>query len=193
MTLPLTALSASTAMPTPRESTCALVEIGDRDAHRRVIDDVVGNHRALEGKLRIERDLTESRAGIADHLTVRAGIGTDPREGAIGDAVVAHHHRACTKHIDPIAVLATAAALCGDTLDPVGGNDGAVFADCGAPDEDAVVAAVAHMVVADFEPRCVLAEEAAAADVADLAVGNTARDFAEHDPVRSAAGDEALR
>jgi hypothetical protein len=183
MTLPLTALSASTAMPAARVDILAeedvadevalndgeptvLVEIGDRDAHRRVIDDVVGSHRALEGKLRIERDLTESRAGIADHLTVRAGIGTDRREGAIGDAVVAHHHRACTKHIDPIAVLATAAALCGDTLDPVGGNDGAVFADCGAPDEDAVVAAVAHMVVADFEPRCVLAEEAAAADVA---------------------------
>ncbi len=128
-----------------------LLEVGDGDAHRRLVDEIVGNDHALEGELGIKGDLAHPGAGIADHLAVGARIGADGGEGAIGDAVCAHQHRACPEHIDTIAVLAAPAALGGDALDAVGGDEGAVLAGFRAPDENAVVAAIAHVIVADLE------------------------------------------
>src|SRR4029079_9740211 len=66
----------------------ALFEIGHADSHRRLVYQIVGNQRALEGELGIERDLAETGAGIADHLAVRASVRTDRGEGACGEWVI---------------------------------------------------------------------------------------------------------
>src|SRR3990170_76229 len=165
----------------------SLIEVGDGDANGRPIDQVVGDHRALEGELGIERDLAEPRARIPDHLTIRAGIGADRREGAVGDAVSADQHGTRAKHIDSVAVLAAAAAPGGDPLDTVRRDDGGVLALLRPPHHDAVVAAVPHMVMRDLKTAGVLAKEAPFADVADLAILDPARHLAQHDPILAAA------
>ena len=136
MTLPVTAVSASTPMPMPARSfgsvpagrlvdeiadeialhhrePAALVEVGDRDAERGAVDDVVGDHRALEAELGIERDLAEAGAGVADDLQVRRGVAAHRREGGVADAVAAHDDIAGAEDVDGVAVLAGAAGLRG--------------------------------------------------------------------------------
>ena len=121
-TLPVTAVSASTPMPMPATSfgsapaarnadqvadhvalhdgqPPALVEVGDGDAERRAVDHVVGDHRALEAELGVERDLAQSRAGIADDLQVRRGIAAHGRERGAADAVAAHDDVAGAEHL----------------------------------------------------------------------------------------------
>src|SRR5680860_1020274 len=91
----------------------AFVEVGHRDTHGCGVDDIVGDHRAFEGELGIERHFAQSRAGIGHHLAIGARIGADRGEGAVGDPVLRHKHRAGAEHVDTIAVLAGAATLGG--------------------------------------------------------------------------------
>ena len=134
MTLPVTTVSASTPMPMPAPSfgsvpggrladeiadqialhhrePAALVEIRDRHAERRAVDDVVGDHRALEAELGVDRDFAEAGAGVADDLQVRGGIAAHRRESGIADAVAAHDHVVGAKDVDGVAVLAGSAGL----------------------------------------------------------------------------------
>jgi hypothetical protein len=136
----------------------ALAEIGDRDAHRSVIDDVVGDHRGLEGELGIERDVAEPRAGLPIIWQFEPEVERIAEKAQSVMRLLLINNRARVKRIDTIAVLPAAAALCGDALDAVRDDDGAVLADLRAPDEDAVVAAVMHMVMRDLESGCVLAD-----------------------------------
>ena len=57
-------------------------------------------------------------------------------------------------------------------------DDGGVFARRGPPHQNAVVAAVAHLVMRDLKSGGVLAEQTGFADIADLAILDPARHFA---------------
>ncbi len=72
----------------------AFVEVGDGDARRRRVDDVVGDQRALESELGINGDFAQTRAGIADDLHVGGGIAAHRGKGAIADAVAGDKHAA---------------------------------------------------------------------------------------------------
>jgi len=120
----------------------ALAEIGDADSGRGAIDDVVGDQRAGEGELRINADLAGVPAVVAEYLDVARRIGTHRGEGAIGNAVIGDDDAVGAENVDAIAVLAGAARLRRDTLDPVTGDDGTVIALAPAPDQDAAVAAI---------------------------------------------------
>jgi len=63
-----------------------LVEIGDRNAGGGIVDQIVGDHRALKSELGIDGDLAKLETRIADKLAVRPGIGA---EGGIGARPVA--------------------------------------------------------------------------------------------------------
>jgi len=76
----------------------------------------------------------------------------DGRIVAIADAVAAHDHIAGTKRIDGVAILSGAAGAGLDVLDPVVDHHGAVVADRGAQDFDAVVVGVDDGVAGDREP-----------------------------------------
>src|SRR3979411_3179561 len=128
----------------PPRDPAAFVEIGERDADLGAVDRVVGDDRALEAELGIERDLAERAAGIADDLDTRGGIAADRREGAVMDAVTAHDHVAGAVRIDGVAELTGAAGVVADFLDAVVEHHGAVLARNLAQDLDAVVAGLAH-------------------------------------------------
>ena len=49
----------------------AVVEVGDRDAGRRGVDEVVGDQRAFETELGVDGDLAEARARIGDRSGCR--------------------------------------------------------------------------------------------------------------------------
>ena len=106
MMLPVTAVSASTPIPMPVPSfgsvpagrfgseiadqvalydreAAALIEVGHRDADGGAVDRVVGDDRALEAELRIDRDFAEPRAGVVGDLDVRGRIAAHRREGRI--------------------------------------------------------------------------------------------------------------
>jgi hypothetical protein len=52
----------------------ALVEIARHDAQRRAVNRVVGDDRALEPELRMDRNLAEVGRGVAGDLNVGGGI-----------------------------------------------------------------------------------------------------------------------
>ena len=81
-------------------------------------------------------------AVVAEYLDVARRIGTHRGEGAIGNAVIGDDDAVGAENVDAIAVLAGAARLRRDTLDPVTGDDGTVIALAPAPDQDAAVAAI---------------------------------------------------
>src|SRR5262245_39536915 len=166
-------------------------EIGDGDAARGPIDEIVGDDGALDGELGVDRDLAEARAGIPDHLAVRCGIGADGRDRAIGDAVAVDCDRASAKDADPVAGLAAATAR-RDTRDAVCRDDGRVFTRLGPRHYDAVLAAIAHGVMGDLETACVFARKSRFAGVADLAILDPARDFPQGDTVRRTADETQL-
>ncbi len=70
----------------------ALLEIGDRDAGAGLVDHVVGDQRAFEIELGIDRDFVEPDAIIADDLDVGGGVAADRRKRRLADDVVAHDH-----------------------------------------------------------------------------------------------------
>ena len=152
----------------------AVVEVGDGDAGRRGVDEVVGDQRAFEAELGIDGDLAEARARIGDDLDVGRSVAAHGAEGAVGDAVAGDEHAAGAKNVDAVAVLAGAAAVGPDAHDAVGGDDAAVLAGVGAPDLDAVVAAVGNVVVGNFQPRRVDAADGGLDDRVDGAVGDAA-------------------
>ncbi len=50
------------------------------DAERRAVDGVVGDHRALEAELRVDRDLADVGGGVADDLDVGGGVAAHRRD-----------------------------------------------------------------------------------------------------------------
>lgn len=52
----------------------AFVEVGDRHPDRADVDGVVGDHRAFEGELRIERDFAYVADAVAGDVNVRRRI-----------------------------------------------------------------------------------------------------------------------
>src|SRR5581483_1476713 len=161
----------------------ALVEVGDGDADGRTVDHVVGDQRALETELGIERNLAEADAGIAGNLQVRGRIAAHGRERRPLDAVAAHHDVAGAKYIDGIAVLPGAAGARGDVLDAVVEDERAVVAGLGAPHQDAVVGALAHRVGGDPEALRIEREDAGVARAAHGRARHLAFDSLQHDPV----------
>src|SRR5215510_1145636 len=129
----------------------AFVEIGDRDADRRAVDGVVGDQRAFEAELGVERDLAHVDDAVALDVDVGGGVAAHGGEGAVLDPVAAHDHVAGAKDVDRVAVLPRAAGAVGDVLDAVVGDDGAVVAGGRAPDLDAVVAGAADAVARDHQ------------------------------------------
>src|SRR5262249_30955913 len=125
----------------------AFVEVRHRDAGGGDIDEVVGDQRALERKLRVERDLAEARAGVGDDLNVRGGVAADRGVGAVVDAVARHQDIPGSKRVDAVSVLAGAAAVGADALDAVVGDDAAILTLFRAPDLDTVVGAVGDAIV----------------------------------------------
>jgi hypothetical protein len=61
----------------------ALVEVRDGDAGLGAVDQVLGDDRALETELRIERDFARLVHGIADDLDVRGRIAANGGERAL--------------------------------------------------------------------------------------------------------------
>src|SRR6266542_6984217 len=172
MTLPVTALSASTAMPIPAPSSGSVpaglvdrrlrirlpcttasrpprVEIRYRHADRGPIHHVVGDHGPFEFEFGIQRHFLEAAAGIADHLDVRGGIAAHGGKGGVSDAVAAHDDVGCAEYVDGVAVLARAAAARGDILDAIVDHERAVVACLRPPDQDADVACLPDAVAAD--------------------------------------------
>ena len=204
ITLPVTAVSASTAMPMPAPSPgsvpagrfgrqvaddvavhdrepSALVEIGDRDADRSAVDGVVRDQRALEAELRIERDLAHVGDAVAFDLEVRGGIAAHRRERAVADAVAAHDHIGGAEYVDGVAVLAGAAGAVVDRLDAVVDDHGAVVAGSAAPDLDAVVAGAGNGVARD--------QQRARIEGMDRDVGAVGQDRVDDLAVDRGAGD----
>src|SRR5262249_14783129 len=106
----------------------------------------VGDQRALETELRIQRDLARVGDDVAFDVDVGGGVAAHRREGAIVDAVAAYDHVAGAKHVDGVAVLAGAAGAVVDALDAVVSDDRAIVARLFTPDLDSVIAGAADRV-----------------------------------------------
>src|SRR5439155_7050725 len=137
----------------------AFIEIGDRDAHRGIFDDIAGDDGTFKGEFDENGHFAEPRAGIVDDLAVVPGIIADRAKGTVTDAVLGDQHIAGAKYVDAVAVLAAAAVLRRDLLDAVAGDDRAVFALIARPHLNAVIADLAEMISGDFEALRIEAEE----------------------------------
>ena len=87
----------------------ALQEVGDGNAPCAAVNDIGGNHSAIELEFRVNRCFAGTKAGISGNLDIISGIGADGRKGTVGDLVVGDHDICRPEHIDTIAPLARAA------------------------------------------------------------------------------------
>ncbi len=127
----------------------ALVKVDDEDAVRRVVDEIVGNQRTLEGKFRIDRRLARAQALVGADDDVGRRVGTDRRKGAVGDMIARDQHIVGAEEVDAVAMLPGAAGPGADPGDAVAGHHGAVFALGPAVHQDAAIAAIGDLVVRD--------------------------------------------
>ena len=169
----------------------ALVEVGDRHAKRGAVDDVVGDERALEAELGVERDLAEAGAGVADDLQVRRRVAAHRREGGVADAVAAHDDIAGAEDIDSVAVLAGAAGSGGNVLDAVVDDERAVIAGRATPDQNAAIAGAAHRVAGNAQAARVEREDANVSGADDVS-GDVPLDRLERNAVAAGIHDLAL-
>ena len=167
----------------------ALLEVGDRHAHRRAVDNVVGDHGAFETEFGIKRDLAEAAAGVADDLQVGSGVAAHGGESRVADTVAAHDDVVGAEHVDGVAVLAGAAGLVHDVFDAVVDDDRAVIAGLAAPDQDAAIAGTAHGIAGDAQPARIDREDRGISRI-DRVPGDVAGDGLERDAV--AAGIDNL-
>ena len=167
----------------------ALLEVGDRHAHRRAVDNVVGDHGAFETEFGIKRDLAEAAAGVADDLQVGSGVAAHGGESRVADTVAAHDDVVGAEHVDGVAVLAGAAGLVHDAFDAVVDDDRAVIARLAAPDQDAAIAGTAHGIAGDAQPARIEREDRGISRI-DRVPRDVAGDGLERDAV--AAGIDNL-
>src|ERR1700737_1688781 len=151
----------------------ALFEICHRDADGGAIDRVVGDHRALETELRVDRDFAERRAGV------------------VGDLVVGRRIMPAI-HVDRVSVLSRAAGLRRDVLDAVVDHLRAVVAFLRAPYLNAVVGDIADGVARDDKAARVERMDRSAKRTRDGRAGDLALDAFEHDTVAARADDLAI-
>ena len=130
----------------------AFVEIDDRYAVRRAVDDVAADDGAFEGELGVDRRFAGARAGVAGDLQVARAVGADRRESAV-------RQRRCSatttlsarKMLMPLPYWPVPPLSRRDALDAVAGHDRAVVAGLPAMDEDAAIGAVGDAVAGDRE------------------------------------------
>src|ERR1700737_341998 len=170
----------------------ALFEICHRDADGGAIDRVVGDHRALETELRVDRDFAERRAGVVGDLDVGRRIAAHRRERRIADTVAAHADIMRAIHVDRVAVLSRAAGLRRDVLDAVVDHLRAVVAFLRAPYLNAVVGDIADGVARDDKAARVERMDRSAKRTRDGRAGDLALDAFEHDTVAARADDLAI-
>ena len=215
ITLPLTAVSASTPMPIagasagsspaglPRRrlrirlpcttaSRPPLSRLAIPDTARCAVDNVVGDDRASETELNENGDLSHAGAGIADDLEVRSGVATYRRIGCVADAVAAHDDVVGAIHIDAVAPLAGAALLVGDVFDAVVDNQRAVIAGFAAPDQDAAIAGAANRIAGDAEAYGVIGENGIVRGRGDGIRRHLATDLLQRDAVAAGIDDFAI-
>jgi hypothetical protein len=158
---------------------------------RGAVDDVVGDKRALEAELGIERDLAEAGAGVADDLQVRRRVAAHRREGGVADAVAAHDDIAGAEDIDSVAVLAGAAGPGGNVLDAVVDDERAIIAGRATPDQNAAIAGAAHRVAGNAQAARVEREDANVSGADDVS-GDGPLDRLERNAVAAGIHDLAL-
>src|SRR5262249_39752851 len=176
----------------PDRHAAALVEVGDRDAGLRAHHRVVGDHRALEAELGVERDLADVAARVADDLDRRGGVAAHGRERAVADAVAAHDHASGAVRVDAVAELAGAARDVANVLHAVVEHHGAVLARDLAQDLDAVVAGLAHDVARDGEAAGLERDDGDVGGARDRAAADLAGNAFERNAVAAGADDLAV-
>ena len=170
----------------------AFVEVRDGDAGGGAVDEVAGDHRALERELGIEPDLAHAGGIVGDDLHVGCTVGAHGGERAVGDAVRGHEHAAGAIDVDAVAVLACAAGPGADAVDAVHGDDGAVGTLLRAPYQNAVVGGAVDRIVRDLETFGVEAEQCRLQRAGDAAAGDEAGASCERDAVRRARLDREV-
>src|SRR5262249_60566435 len=88
----------------------ALIEVRHRDADRRAVDHVVGDHRPLETELGVDPHLARGRAIVGDDLQIGRRIAAHAGERAAADAIALDDHVGGAEDIDAVAVLSRPAA-----------------------------------------------------------------------------------
>ena len=174
----------------------AAVEIGNRDAGRRAVDDVVGDHRAREPEFGKDRHLARAEARVAADLRVVPRVHAHGRERAADDDIVAHDHAIGLIDVDAVARLPVAAAPPVDRLDPVAADDRAVVPVGAAPDADAGIAAPADVIAANHQAAAVLRMDGGVGQLVEAAVLDRQRRVGGHDaaaPEQEAAMAEPHR
>src|ERR1039458_714864 len=175
-----------------RGKPAAFVEIGDGNSGLGAVDHVVGDYRALEAELGIDRHLVERGTVVADDLDVGRGVAADRGKGGVADVVAAHDHVGGAKDVDRVAVLAGAAAARAGVLDPVVGDRAAIRTLVALPKPDAAIAGLGDGVGGDQQAATVVAEQR----IVRRAGNGRVRDFAvaalKRDAVAAGAGDLAF-
>jgi hypothetical protein len=174
------------------EAITALVEVGHHDAERGAIDDIAGDHGALEAELGIERHLAETRADVAGDLQVGGGVAAHRREGRPLDAVAAHTDVAGAKDVDGVPVLPRPAGAGRDILDAVVEHQRAVIARLRAPHQDAVVAGAPNRVAGDSEALGIAREDRGTRCIRDARGGHLALGPLEQDAVSARVHERAV-
>jgi hypothetical protein len=168
-----------------------LSEIRDRHAERRAVDDVVGDHRALETEFGVERNFPEAAAGITDDLQVRGGVAAHRGESGIANAVAAHDHVVGAKDVNGVAPLAGSTGFVHDAFDAVVDDQSAVVARRAAPDQNAAIAGAVDRVAGNLQAARIDRENRRVA-AADGVVGDFALDRLERNSVAPGIDDLAI-